>query len=77
MPDPDSDRRIVEFDGLNWLGKAVYVGGQLAHAVAWLVDAAVDKTSEIIGEAERAFREAMDEEVEDARILDEHDDRPD
>ena len=74
MPDPD--RRIVEFDGLNWLGKAVFMGGQLAHAVVWLVDAAVGRTSVILGEAERTFREALDDDVEDARILDEHEDRP-
>lgn len=73
MPDPD--RRIVEFDGLNWLGKAVFVGGQLAHAVVWLVDAAVERTSGILGEAERAFRDALEDDVEDAHILDEKDDR--
>lgn len=73
----DDDRRIVEFDGLNWLGKAVWMGGQVAHAVAWLVEAAVERTGSLIGEAERAFREAMDDEVEDARILEERPREPD
>lgn len=69
MPDPE--RRIVEFDGLNWLGKAVWLGGQVTHAVAWLLEAAVERAGEIVGDAERAFREALDDSVEDAHILEE------
>lgn len=70
MPEPE--RRIVEFDGLNWLGRAVWLGGQVTHAVVWLVEAAVERAGAIVGEAERAFREAADDSVEDARILEEH-----
>ena len=67
----DPERRIVEFDRLNWLGKAVFVTGNVARVVGGLLDFVVDRTAGIIGDAERAFREALDDSVEDAKILDE------
>jgi hypothetical protein len=67
----DPERRIVEFERLNWLGKAVYVTGNVSRLVEGLLDFVVDRTASLIGDAERAFREALDDTVEDAKILDE------
>lgn len=67
----DPERRIVEFDRLNLLGKAVYVTGNVTRVVGGILDFVVDRAADLIGEAERAFREALDDTVEDAKILDE------
>lgn len=69
MTDPDN--RIVEYERLNLLGKAVYVGGQVARSLGLVIEAVVERTADIIGDAERAFREALDG-VEDAKILEEN-----
>lgn len=74
----DGERRIVEFDRLNWLGKAVFITGNMARLVGGVLDTVVNRTADLIGEAEKAFREALDDAVEDAHILDERDSkRPD
>ncbi len=67
----DPERRIVEFDRLNWLGKAVFVTGNVARVVGGILEFVVERTADLIGEAERAFHEALDDSVEDAKILDE------
>lgn len=67
----DPERRIVEFERLNWLGKAVFVTGNVARVFGGILDFVVERTADIIGEAERVFHEALDDSVEDAKILDE------
>lgn len=73
----DPERRIVEFDRLNLLGKAVYVTGNVSRLVGQLLDFVVDRTAGLIGDAEEAFREALDDTVEDATILEEQPDGKD
>jgi hypothetical protein len=65
------DRRIVEFDRLNWLGKAVYSGGLVAAAAGRMLDYAVSTATTLIDEAERAFRDGLDDSVDDAHIVEE------
>ena len=67
----DPDYRIVEFDKLNLLGKAVFIGGQVVRVAGQLLEVVVERTADLIGDAEKAFREATDDRVEDATIVDE------
>jgi hypothetical protein len=68
----DSDKRIVEFDRLNLLGKAVFLGGSAVRLAANLIDTVLDRAVEIVEEAEKAFKQGRDPNVEDAKILEEH-----
>lgn len=70
MPDSE-ERQIIEFDQLNWLGKTVFITGLAVNATATLIDVALDKTVDLVLEAERAFKEGLDAPVENAKILDE------
>ena len=72
---PDSDRRIVRFDQLNLLGKTVYLTGAAVRFAADLIDTTLEKAADLVVEAERAFKEGLDPNVEDAKILEEYDDR--
>lgn len=68
----DSRKKIVEFSRLNAIGKAVYVGGAAVRFASELLDAAIDRVAEVVSEAERAFKQGRDPNVEDAKILEEH-----
>jgi hypothetical protein len=71
----DPERRIVQYQDLNLLGKAVFIGGAAARLAADLIDVAVDKAVDLAIETEKAFRHGLDPNVEDAKILEEHDAR--
>lgn len=64
--------RVIEFDRLNLLGKAVYTGGAVIRFAANAIETAVDRAAEVYVEAERAFREGADPNVDDAHIIEEH-----
>lgn len=65
-----SDRPIIRFEHLNGVEKAVYVTGAVASALTRLLENALERTAEVIVEAERAFEEGRDARVEDARFRD-------
>lgn len=71
----EPQQRIVEFDRLNLLGKAFFLGGAAVRLTANLIDTVIDRAAGVVAEAERAFREGQDPNVEDAKILEEHYDR--
>ncbi|MBX2819445.1 MAG: hypothetical protein KTR29_07180 [Rhodothermaceae bacterium] len=71
MAKSDDEHKIIKFDELNLLGKLVYVSGVLTRTATDIVQSAVDATSEIITETEKAFKEGLDPNVEDAKIIDE------
>ncbi len=68
----DRNRRVVEFDRLNLLGKAVFAGGAAVRLAANAIDSVIDRATDTWVEAERAFRQGADPNVDDAHILDEH-----
>ena len=74
MPDPQ-DRRMIEFEHLNLLGKAVFLTGAAVHVTAQLIDQALEKAVDLTLEAERAFIEGRDATIEDAKVLGEWEDR--
>lgn len=68
----DRKDRIIQFDQLNPFGKAIFLTGAAVHATAGLIDVALRRTAGIAADAERAFKQGLDPNVEEAKILDEH-----
>ncbi len=69
------DRRIIQFDQLNVLGKAVFLTGAAVRTTVSLIDKALDRAVDLVVDAERAFQQGRDPNVEDAKILEEHEER--
>lgn len=68
----DHDKRpSVQFDNLNLLGKTVFLTGAAIRTTASIFDAVLEHAADLYLEAERAFRQELDEGVEDAKILEE------
>ena len=74
MAGSDRDDKIVQFEKLNLLGKAVFVGGFLTRAATHVIDSAIKATADIVIEAEKAFRQGVDPNIEDAKIIEEDED---
>ncbi|PSQ82886.1 MAG: hypothetical protein BRD44_06615 [Bacteroidetes bacterium QS_7_67_15] len=71
------DRNRPRFDKLNWLGRAAALGGQAVRLTARALDEGARRAATTLADAEHAFREGRDPNVEDAQILDEREDGPD
>lgn len=69
----NQDRPLVEFERLNLLGKAAFLGGSAVRLAAGLIDSAVHHAAEVYVEAERAFHQGRDRNIEDAKVIDETD----
>jgi len=63
------ERREVDFNKLNLLGKTVYLTGAASRVAADAVDKAVHRAVDLAIETERAFRKGLDDTVEDAKII--------
>lgn len=72
----DRDDRIVQFEQLNLLGKAVYVTGAVARVTSSLLDSAINRAADVWVEAEEAFKKELDPNLEDAKILGEYENEP-
>jgi hypothetical protein len=68
--EPPPGRR--EPHDLNWFGKTVYFGGTVLRFTATLVDATVNRVSEVAAESKTAFDRELDPNIEDARVIDEY-----
>ncbi len=77
MPAEDPWGAEVEFDQLTWLGKAVYLSGHVARAAGSVLETVVDGAAGLIADTERAFRDGLDPNVEDAKILAEYEEPSD
>lgn len=73
---PEDERRLIRFEDLNLFGKAVFLGGATVRGMAGLIDFALEKAAGVVVEAEEAFRKEFDPNLEDAKILEEHDREP-
>ena len=69
----DQDR-IIRFNQLNMLGKAVFVSGLFTRAATKMVESTIKATVDIVTEAEKAFKQGRDPNIEEAKIIEEHDD---
>jgi len=65
----ESDERTVELDRLNLVGKAAYFGGTAVRLAAGLIDTAIRQAAGIYVEAEKAFKQGMDPNIEDAKVI--------
>jgi hypothetical protein len=71
MNDEHNQGPIIQFSDLNLLGKAVFLGGILTRAATQLVDTAIQATADVVVEAQKAFKQGLDPNIEDARIIEE------
>lgn len=53
--------------------RALQLGGSAINLVAGLIDSALVRAADVVADAERAFRQGLDPNVEDAKILEEYD----
>lgn len=67
MPEPDD--RLVEFNRLNPVGKAVFIAGSAFKTLGAIVDFTVGAVGTVWTEAEKAFRDEVEDGVEDAKII--------
>ncbi len=74
MAGSEEDKKIIQFDKLNLLGKAVFVGGVVTRTASQLVESAIKATADIVVEAEKAFKQGMDPNIEEAKIIEERED---
>ena len=72
--DPEKGDRIIQFSNLNLLGKAVYVSGVFTRVATKVVDSTIKATVDIVTEAEKAFKQGLDPNIEEAKIIEEHED---
>jgi hypothetical protein len=70
MPDRDDRPR---FDKLNWLGRAAVLGGAAVRLTARALDEGVKRAATTLADAEKAFQEGRDPNVEDAKVIEERD----
>jgi hypothetical protein len=73
MPEPDN--RLVEFNRLNPVGKAVFIAGSAFKTLGALVDFTVGTIGTVWTEAEKAFADEVEggseDGIEDAKIINE------
>ena len=74
--DPDAGDKIIQFSNLNLLGKAVFVSGVLTRVATKVVDTTIKATVDIVTEAEKAFKQGLDPNIEEAKIIEEHEEKP-
>lgn len=68
MSQPE-EKKIIEFERLNLLGKAVFLAGAAVHTSARAIDHALERAADLVIETERAFKEGRDGNIEDAKVL--------
>ena len=67
----DRGQPEIDFDRLNLLGKAVFVTGTTFRLIGNVFESVVDTVTGLVHEAEKAFKNGLDPNVDDANILDE------
>ncbi len=60
---------MVEFNRLNPVGKAVFIAGSAFKTLGALLDFTVGAVGSVWTEAEKAFRDGLDDDVEDANVI--------
>ena len=69
MADSNKDeRRIAD---LNLLGQVVYLAGQGVRLTSDLLGSVVDLAADTYKDAERAFKQGLDPNIDDAQIIEE------
>ena len=68
---PDKDNRLIEFEKLNLVGKAIFITGTTFRFVGDLLSSVAETVVEILSDAEKSFLEGSDPNVDEAKIVDE------
>jgi hypothetical protein len=71
----NKEERLVEYERLNALGKVIFLGGGAVRLAANLIDVVLTRAADVAVDAEKAFRQGLDPNVEDAKILDEREEK--
>lgn len=71
----NTERWIARFEQASLAGKAALLGGTAVRFTAQLIDKTLDRAADTVAEAEQAFKREIDPTMEDAKILDEWDER--
>lgn len=74
-PMDNTERWIARFEQASLAGKAALLGGTAVRFTAQLIDKTLDRAADTVAEAEQAFKREIDPTMEDAKILDEWDER--
>jgi len=74
VSEKNNDNRLVEFERLNLVGKAIFITGTTFRFVGDLLTTVADSVSDLITDVEKSFSEGADSNIDDAKILDESDD---
>ncbi|MEM1044110.1 MAG: hypothetical protein AAGI91_15985 [Bacteroidota bacterium] len=69
------ERWAARFEEAGLTGKAMLVGGTAVRLTARLIDGALDRAASTVADAEHAFKRELDPNMEDAKVLDEWDER--
>lgn len=70
-----TEQWIARFERESAVGKAALLGGSAVRFTAKLIDRTLERAASTVAEAEAAFRRELDPNMEDAKILDEWDER--
>ena len=71
VDDNESDKRPLRLENPTVLGKVVGLGSVAAKLVGSGVDLLLNTVADIVVDAEKAFKDGMDPNIDDAKIIDE------
>lgn len=66
-----TDRPVRRTERLNTLGRAAVLGGGAIRLAANAIDSVIQHAADIVVDAERAFKQGLDPNIEDAKVLEE------
>jgi hypothetical protein len=69
--DTDPDKRPLRLENPTLLGKVVGLGSVAAKLVGSGVDLVLNTVADIVVDAEKAFKDGLDPNIDDAKILEE------
>jgi hypothetical protein len=70
VSEKNEENRLVEFERLNLIGKAIFITGTTFKFVGDLLNTVAESVSEIIADAEKSFNEGADPNIDEAKIID-------
>lgn len=75
MPDLKTEKWAKRYESLSMVGRAVFLAETGVRAASSLIDKAVHQAADVVAHAEKAFKQGLDPNIEDAKILEERNER--
>lgn len=63
--------RDIDYERLNLLGKTVFLTGAAVHYTTRMIDRVLEHTAGVVAETEKAFRQGLDPNIDEAKVLEE------